>query len=311
MTRRGKITWGLLLMVLGAAGYAAHRALQQVAFSIVASPNHGRTIEIAAEPALVEYTRLGVSRQLRVAVEPAASLSVWIIEPARLPPRGTVLLLHGIRSQKAHMLGTGRRLAGLGYRSVLVDGRGHGLSSGDWLGFGALEAGDLQQVLDELSRRGLLTANLGVLGHSYGGATGIILAGRDARVKTVVAVTTFANMHEEIVHYARQYGWTDWLKKAPAWTIHLAVWRAGQLGGFDPREASPVEAVKKTTARLLLLHGDADVFIPPDHSRQVHAAAPGQSELVVLPGETHESIFRDTSGVVWSRVRVWFEKWLH
>ncbi len=206
------------------------------------------------------------SQQLRVEVgPPQASLSLWIVDPvAAAKPRATVLVLHGIRGHKKSMLSAGQELARAGFRAVLVDSRGHGRSSGDRLGYGAFESRDLVQVLDSLQERGLLAGNVGAYGCSYGGATAISLAGRDERLKAVVAVTTFSSMRDQVMHYARRWGWALWVKLLPDWALDDAIQRAGRLAEFDPHEANPVDAIRRSKAQVLLIHGLADDFIPPN-----------------------------------------------
>jgi alpha-beta hydrolase superfamily lysophospholipase len=55
-------------------------------------------------------------------------MSLCIIEPAEAA-RGTVLVLHGIRSDKTWLAGLAKQVAGEGYRAVLPDLRGHGRST--------------------------------------------------------------------------------------------------------------------------------------------------------------------------------------
>ncbi len=151
--------------------------------AIVYAPNFGMTIQAGADPD--QLARLGVSRQLRVSVGPrAASLSVWIMDPANgSSPQGTILVLHGIRDKKDSMHGTGHMLAAAGYRRALVDLRGHGRSTGDWLSYGVVESRDLSQVLDALTAQSLLVGPIGALGCSYGGAVALQLTARDPRVR--------------------------------------------------------------------------------------------------------------------------------
>jgi pimeloyl-ACP methyl ester carboxylesterase len=150
--------------------------------AIVTTPNADRTFDGRDDASASELAALGVSRQLRVAVgPPAASLSVWIVEPSAGAPRATVLVCHGLHDQKRSLLPVARQLAGDGYRAVLVDLRGHGRSSGRWLTYGVVEAADLGQVLDALERDNLLAGPVGVYGTSYGAACAVMLAGRDPR----------------------------------------------------------------------------------------------------------------------------------
>jgi uncharacterized protein len=49
-------------------------------------------------------------------------------------------------------------------------------------------------------------------------------------------------------------------------------------------------------APLLVIHGEADDLIPPEHGRRVAAAAGGPVELVLLPGVGHPALHEDRAG---------------
>src|SRR5436853_2381744 len=121
---------GLLLF-----GEGAHRVrVVWLAHAIVDAPNRGRN-PLGPDPDAPELARIGVDHAFRVPVgPPAASLSVWVLDPPTSvgAPRGTVLVLHGMRDRKVTMLDLGRLLSRDGFRAVLVDLRGHGQSTGDW-----------------------------------------------------------------------------------------------------------------------------------------------------------------------------------
>ena len=155
--------------------------------------------------------KAGADEQLRVEVgKPnAVSLSVWLVEPKR-PLLGTVLVLHGIRSEKVWFVGLAQRIAAQGFRAVLADLPGHGRSSGDWLRYGVREANDLSALLTELAKSGRLAEPVGVVGVSYGAATGIQLAAVDSRVRAVVAIAPFSSLEEVVPDYFRHYAPLLW-----------------------------------------------------------------------------------------------------
>lgn len=309
--RRRWLRWtAVSVILLLAAVVLAHTVfVRWVSSAIVWAPNHGETILPRSDPSLSELVALGVSRHLRVAVgPPGASLSVWVIEPAgRQEPRGTLLVLHGIRDTKRTMLGLGRALAARGYRAVLPDLRGHGRSSGDWLTFGAVESRDLSQLLDELARRGLLARRVGVYGASYGGATAILLAARDPRIAAVVAAAPFASAREVIHAYMRRV-YPRWLVP-DAW-IDRAIDSAGEAASFDPQEADPSQAIRRSNAPVLLIHGRQDRIIGWKQSRRLHEAAPTRSRLILLEHAGHAAIFRDKNGTISREALGWFDRWV-
>jgi pimeloyl-ACP methyl ester carboxylesterase len=222
------------------------------------------------------------------------------IVDATTPPRGTVFLLHGIRSDKTRMRAWGQMLAEAGFRAVLVDLRGHGRSTGDWLSYGVVESRDLVQALDALEARGLRVGSVGVMGISYGAATAIEWAGKDPRISAVVAVAPFASLRAVVPGYAPL--------PLPEAFVNGAIDMAGRQGGFDPDDASPVLAIAHTRARVLLIHGEDDGRIPPWHSERIFAAGKDHAELVLVPGAGHQSIADDP--VVSARAPEWFTRCL-
>ncbi len=270
------------------------------------APNTRADPDPARDPGAAELARLGVSAHRRVVVgSPPASLSLFVVEPRGGQPRPTVLVLHGIRDSKLSMLGWGRRLAEAGHRALLVDLRGHGGSSGRHLSYGVRERRDLAQLLDALDERG----PVGVLGHSYGAATALQLAAHEPRVSAVVAVASFTRLREVARLYVRRY--LDGLAPLiPAREIQRRVDQAGSEAGFDPDEASPLEAVRRGRAAILLLHGAEDRSIPAAHSRELYAAARGPKRLVVIAGEGHNSVMADRRGVLREEAMRWLARFL-
>lgn len=282
---------------------------EALAVSFVTAPNAHTQIDPAQDPNPEELKRRGVAVQLRVDVgPPPASLLVWVVNPASGsgPPKGTILCLHGVCGSRRHGLGLARQMAKRGYYGVTVDMRGHGRSTGTWMTYGVLDSRDLVQVLDALLAKALVREPIGVYGISYGAATAHQLAAIDPRVKAVVSCSAFSSLREVVPVYAWKY--------LPMITVTLTpeelrgiVGRAGELGGFDPDDASPVKAIQRHTAATLLVHGTHDTHIPFSHAQALHAAAPGHSTLHPVQGGTH----RHATGKAARREAVaWFGKHL-
>ena len=58
--------------------------------------------------------------------------------------------------------------------------------------------------------------------------------------------------------------------------------RTGQTSGL-----STVDALKNCQLPVLLIHGEADDFVPPEMSRRNEKACAGQKRLVMVPGAGH------------------------
>jgi pimeloyl-ACP methyl ester carboxylesterase len=282
------------------------------AAALIYAPNAGHPLDPPDDPPPPPPEGGLTTRALRIPVGPPdASLSLVIVDKALHgpAPRGTVFVLHGIRDHKEAMLGWARSLAQAGYRAVLVDARGHGRSTGQFLTYGVVESRDLSQVLVALSAQGLVAGRVGVMGVSYGAATAIEWASVEPRVAAVVAVAPFASLRQVIPGYVRHFSPVVG-GLVPGFLIDRAVARAGRTAGFDPDAASPLSAISRTRARVLLIHGGADDRISPRQSEAIHEQAPDHSEVLILPGETHATITDDRSGVLWMRAQAWLDEGL-
>jgi len=205
------------------------------------------------------------------------------------PPKGTVVLLHGYLQNRNYVTPWAVRLAQAGYRCAVVDLRGHGASTGQHISFGAFEARDVSAVIDDLGRRGWDVSRVGILGVSYGASVGLLTAGRDARVAAVVAFEPFASAERAVPElmravFAREAGGISDEQFAAA---HR---KQAKIAGFDWNDADIPAALRRTHAPVLFLHGEADKWLSPEHSRTLFKYAPAGSELQLIPKDNHVSL---------------------
>jgi len=200
-------------------------------------------------------------------------------------PRGTVLLLHGYALAKFAMAPWGLQLAQEGWRSVLVDLRGHGHSTGDRIYFGIQESPDLSQLLDTLERRGELAHPVAVVGESYGAALALRLKSNDPRIDGVVAMAPYAVLSNAVLNICREY--------APC--LPLAFPKAGlkrlpEILDVPSGELDTTTILARQPVKALFIATDGDEIIPLTDVRLLsEMAAPG-SKLIVVPAATHESL---------------------
>ncbi len=289
----------------------ARRPFVEIAASIIVrAPNAGRP---APAPLPGEW-RIRVGASGGAFGDTSASgggseavLSVRVVSPAAQDrrPRATVFVLHGVRDSQATMGEWASLLTREGYRAVLVDSRGHGRSTGDVLTYGVNEARDLGVVLDAVAAREGPLGPIGAMGHSYGAATAILWAGKEPRVRAVVAVSPFASLRAVVPGYLPL--------NLPADFARRIVDTAGRLAHFDPDDASPLDAAGRTTAALLLVHGKDDARIPFAHAQQIVAAAAAAgapTELVLVEGAHHDNVAGAQATRLAERAVAWFRRYL-
>lgn len=205
------------------------------------------------------------------------------------PPQGTLVLLHGITMTKESMLPWAMYFAEKGYRSVLVDLRGHGRSTGQWLGYGTWEVQDLMAVVDDLERRGLLVGKLGVFGQSYGASMGIHWAARDPRVAALVALAPFDDPQTAVAQFIRGFHPQQAAKLTDA-VFADALFLSAKMAGIDWGRLSVLDAMQRVKVPTLLFHGALDAWIAPAQSERLARLAPVGSRREVTPLDDHETL---------------------
>lgn len=180
---------------------------------------------------------------------------------------GGVVVLHGAGSCKENHLDYARACREHGLAAVVFDQRGHGASEGRL---------DERVVSDVATVAGLLDGlPVALRGSSMGGW----LALAAARVVGAAAVVAICPASSEGLARGLREGRLGFAADA------AAAQRAVAAQDLPAAAAALGE-------RLLLLHAEGDEVVPVEHSRALHAAAPG-SRLVVVPGGHHRSVQHD------------------
>lgn len=285
------ILWGVLILLVPILLPSA----------IISSPNGDVEIRPEDFPTADDLASLGVDYHICIPVgPPSATLSCFVLNPKTYQSDslllGTIVLLHGHRDKKLSQLDLAKWIASRGYRVVLVDNRGHGLSTGEYLSFGVWEREDMVAVLDTLESRGFLQHPVGLIGFSYGGSVAIQLAARDKRVAGVVSLSTFSSLREVTEDYVKCF--------LPFVALMLsseqydeAIAEAGKVAGFDPAEANTERSASTLQVPLLLIHGEDDWKIPIEHAEQIKAAAGNSCLLVRVPERGHGDLLSGEVGM--------------
>jgi fermentation-respiration switch protein FrsA (DUF1100 family) len=75
--------------------------------------------------------------------------------------------------------------------------------------------------------------------------------------------------------------------------LHLSSWLCQLRYGWNFKEASPLEAVKRCSLPILFIHGDADTFIPTSMVHELYEAKSSPKQLWLAPGVDHAHAYRD------------------
>ena len=173
----------------------------------------------------------------------------------------------------------------LGYNVLLPDQRSHGASGGHTITMGVKERYDCRAWAYWAYKHFGPDVPLFLMGLSMGASTVLMASGLDLpeTVRGIIADCGYTSPHDICRKVLAQA-----LPHAPVGPIYT-IGRLGTLlfGRFDPEDADCRKALAKTDIPVLLIHGEADDFVPCEMSRENYDACASRKELVTIPGAGH------------------------
>lgn len=207
-----------------------------------------------------------------------------------IPPRGDsnviVFFCHGFKGNgKQDICIYGERYTeDFGYGIFSVDHTGSGESEGRYAGFCYLEALDGVEWLHYLNRT-FPGSQLILHGGSMGGATVLRMTGEPdlpENVKFVIDDCGFTSAWDEFSYELKN-------SHAPVHPmIDLFNLINIRRAGYDIRQASAIDAVRRSHTPTLIFHGEKDKFVPAYMAQELYDACAAEKELVIVKDATHE-----------------------
>ncbi len=238
--------------------------------------------EVEAEPAI--FREYGAApERISFTTDDGVAIAGWYFPAAEKKKAPTLIVLHTLGRTRADVLEFALPLWKKGLNLALIDMRGHGESGGRFFTYGYHEWRDVTGLVDWLEARPDGSADrVAVVGVSAGGAVAIAAAARDTRIKALVSFASFADLGEVIEH---QHPWL------PGFWRRRALRKAEKLAGFEVAETSPLSNIAEVKCPVLLVHGDADQYVPCADAGRLFERAPEPKELYSIPGADHANMF--------------------
>ena len=206
---------------------------------------------------------------------------------AYLLPQGDcrrfVIVCHGYRAHAASTAHYARHLYESGASLLLIDARAHGESEGRSIGMGWPERLDVLDWIAELNRR-YDAPRIALFGVSMGGATVLNAAGEDLpeNVRCIVSDCAYVSLRDEFLHQLRRF------YHLPGLFLYLSDPLCRLLAGYSPlRDGDGCAQLALCKRPVLLIHGGADDFVPPEMLQRAWAVLPGPKEKLIVPGAGH------------------------
>ena len=219
----------------------------------------------------------------------------------------TIILSHGYGASQAQMLPWASFLHEAGFSVFTYDMRGSGQSDGS-ITFGALEQRDLIGAVNYLvSRPDVDKGKIAALSFSLGGATTILAAAQDTRIKAVVDDSGYADVRhwfnssvgELLRHPTDPYS---------VLSLRMVEWRRG-INADILRPAARIALISPRP--ILIIQGTADRDLPLRNSLENFTAAKQPKELWWVQGAGHGQTLQTAGPVYVQRVVAFFRLALH
>ncbi|MCI9022606.1 MAG: alpha/beta hydrolase [Eubacterium sp.] len=178
-----------------------------------------------------------------------------------------------------------------GYSLLLVDQRAHGKSEGEYIGFGCLDRIDACSWIDWVIEHCGREVKIVLHGISMGGATVLMTGGLELpeQVKGIISDCGFTSPKKVFTHVLHS------MYHMPAFPImQITDIVNRKKAGYGLDECNAAREVRKARGPLLLIHGDADTFVPCSMCGEIEQNCQCRVTKLIVKGAAHaESYYKD------------------
>lgn len=203
--------------------------------------------------------------------------------PRAEPSHRTVILVHGLYSNRSMCLPLVEMYQQMDYNVLLIDLRGHGESGGQHTLWGMKETEDFRAWLDFLKAKDP-AVRVGFHGISLGAAMSLLACGAYPEEDFLFCIAD--SSYADLMTLGRQklYAWTGDDRLLLGMDVVDPFFQAAMFlhTGKLLRDITPLDAVANMRAPALFLHGAEDRLVPPEAADALGRACTSSEKRVVL-----------------------------
>ena len=236
---------------------------------------------------------------------------------ATIPTNRVAMLVHGYKGDGITMLNVGAIYSRkMGYNIIFPDLYAHGESEGEHIQMGWKDRLDMLRWMDianNIFKGDSAETQMVVHGMSMGAATTMAVAGEPQKpyVKCFIEDCGYTSVYDEFRHELSDTTLLHIHFAIPEWPLLPTASVICKLRmGWDFKEASMLDAVKRCTLPMLFIHGDQDDFVPSWMVKPLYAAKPAPKEIYMGKGSAHAQTVIDHEAEYTARVQAFVSKYI-
>jgi len=195
-----------------------------------------------------------------------------------------VIVAHGYRSKPSWVASIGMHFyKEKGYNVLIPSMRATEESEGKYIGMGWLDKDDIIGWINKIIEKDK-NAKIILHGSSMGAATVLMASGEHlpSNVKAIIADSSYTSVWDIFKSELKAR-----FNLPPFPLMQMFRVLAQIQAKYDIKEASVIDQVKKSNTPTLLIHGDADDFVPVTMEPEIYNAIPGEKDQLIIKGAGH------------------------
>lgn len=224
------------------------------------------------------------------------------------PTAKTAVIVHGYTDNAIRIMQIGYMYNhDLGCNILLPDLQNHGKSQGEAIQMGWKDRLDVLRWMEVAHTIYGDSTRMVVHGISMGAATTMMVSGERQKeyVKCFVEDCGYTSVWDE---FAQELKIQFSLPEFPL--LHTASWLCRLKFGWDFKEASALNQVKRCNLPMLFIHGDADTYVPTWMVYPLYEAKPKPKECWIVPHAAHAVSYTENKEEYTVRVKAFIDKYI-
>ncbi|MBR5246660.1 MAG: alpha/beta hydrolase [Clostridia bacterium] len=217
-----------------------------------------------------------------------------------------VLIIHGYTSSPRGMGIYAQKYHELGYNVILPSLNGHAESEQGTVTMGWKDRFDVIDWINFIVEN-YPDSKIILHGESMGAATTMMVTGEELpeNVKVAVADCGYTSVWDIFSNKI-----TNNFKMHEFPTLYCANTVNKIYSGFDFKEASSIEQLKKSKTPTIFIHGDKDTFVPYEMLDKVYDAAACEKEKLTIPDSPHARNACAEPDLYWSSILKFIDNYI-